>query len=317
MCYVNKNTCLFMQANAVSRTGGPVRTFEYLKPATLTETVEILGQYGPKARVIAGGTDLMIQWKKKLLSPEYMVSLRNVSELNFIDSAGRLAIGSATRHRTLELSEEIRQRYPIIHDAVSQLGSVQVRNSATIGGNLCNAAPSADTAPPMLVLDAEAVIASAQGQRTIPITQFFKGPGKTVLAEGEILTQLRISEPLPRTGMAYWKHTRRKAMDLPILGVAMLLSFEEDMITCSKARIGLGVAAPTPMRATKAETYLVGKSVTQETLTKAAEIAAGEASPRTTIRGSDWYRRDMIKVLVKRTGLWCAQRAQDAVAPSS
>jgi len=291
-----------------------VRTFEYLKPATVTEAVEILNQYGPRARIIAGGTDLMIQWKKKLVSPDYMVSLRNVPELNFIDFGDGLAIGSATRHRTLELSPEIQHRYPIIHDAVSQLGSVQVRNSATIGGNLCNAAPSADTAPPMLVLDAQAVIKSAHGERIVPITQFFKGPGKTVLAPGEILAQLRISPTLPRTGMAYWKHTRRKAMDLPILGVAMLLAFEEDMTTCAKARIGLGVAAPTPMRASKAEAYLEGKAITQETLTKAGEIAAQEASPRTTIRGSEWYRRDMIKVLVRRTGLWCVQRAQDAAS---
>ncbi len=291
-----------------------MRTFEYLKPATVTETVEILDQYGPRARIIAGGTDLMIQWKKKLVSPDYMVSLRNVAELNFIDFGEGLTIGSATRHRTLELSQEIQRRYPIIHDAVSQLGSVQVRNSATIGGNLCNAAPSADTAPPMLVLDAQAVIKSAHGERIVPIAQFFKGPGKTALAPGEILTQLRISPPLPRTGMAYWKHTRRKAMDLPILGVAMLLAFEEDMTTCAKARIGLGVAAPTPMRASKAEAYLEGKSITQETLDKAGEIAAQEASPRTTIRGSEWYRRDMLKVLVKRTGLWCAQRAKDATS---
>ncbi len=290
-----------------------MRTFQYLKPATLAETVEILDQYGPKARVIAGGTDLMIQWKKKLLSPEYMVSLRNVPELNFIDCTGALSIGSATRHRSLELSEEIKRRYPIIYDAVSQLGSVQVRNSATIGGNLCNAAPSADTAPPMLVLDAEAVIQSSRGQRMVPITQFFKGPGKTAVAPGEVLSELRISEPLPRTGMAYWKHTRRKAMDLPILGVAMLISFEEDMQTCAKARIGLGVAAPTPMRAFKAEEYLVGKAVTVETLNKTGEIAAQEASPRTTIRGSEWYRRDMIKVLVKRTGLWCTQRARETL----
>lgn len=291
-----------------------MRTFEYLKPATLKETVEILEHYGPQARVIAGGTDLMIQWKKKIVSPDYMVSLRNVSELNFISLGGGLTIGSATRHRSLELSAELRRRYPIIYDAVSQLGSVQVRNSATIGGNLCNAAPSADTAPPMLVLDAEAVIASTRGQRIVPITQFFKGPGKTVLETGEILTELRIAETLPRTGMAYWKHTRRKAMDLPILGVAMLISLEEDLATCSRARIGLGVAAPTPMRAHKAEAYLEGKAVTQETLTKAGEIAANEASPRTTIRGSEWYRRDMIRVLVRRTGLWCVQRARDDVS---
>lgn len=168
----------------------------------------------------------------------------------------------------------------------------------------------------MLVLGAQAIIASAQGQRTVPITQFFKGPGKTALAPGEVLTRLSIPEPLPRTGMAYWKHTRRKAMDLPILGVAMLLSFESDMTTCARARIGLGVAALTPMRAGKAEeTYLEGRPVTVENLTLAGEIAAKESFPRSTIRGSEWYRRDMIKVLVLRTRRLCVQRALETMSP--
>jgi len=292
-----------------------VRTFEYLKPATIAETLTLLRQMGEKARVIAGGTDLMIQWKKRLISPDYMVSLRNVPEMNFVRLNGALSIGSATQHRTLELSPLIRKDFPMIYDAVSQLGSVQVRNSATIGGNLCNAAPSADTAPPMICLEAGAVIAGPGGEKTVPMAEFFKGPGKTILQPGELLTRLDIPLPLPRTGMAYWKHTRRKAMDLPILGVAVLLSFEEDLKTCAKARIGLGVAAPTPMRAYEAEKFLEGRMIESDVLAKAGEIAAASASPRTTIRGSEWYRRDMIKVLVGRTALLCVQRAK-AAAPT-
>lgn len=287
-----------------------MRTFQYLKPASLAEALELLNAHKDNAKVIAGGTDLMIQWKKKLLSPDYLISLRNVPELNFIDFDGTLRIGSATTHRSLELSPEIRKWFPVISDAVSGLGSVQVRNSATIGGNLCNAAPSADTAPPMLVLEAQVKIVSSGGEKTVPIEGFFKGPGRTVLQPGEIVSEFSIPQPLPRTGMAYTKHTRRKAMDLPILGVAVLLSFNDDLSTCEKARIALGVASPTPMRARKAEEFLQGKSISEQVLAEAGEMAAAEASPRTTIRGSEWYRRDMIRVLVKRTGLVCQHRAK-------
>jgi carbon-monoxide dehydrogenase medium subunit len=162
----------------------------------------------------------------------------------------------------------------------------------------------------MICLEAGAVISGPNGEKTIPMTEFFKGPGKTILQKGELLIRLDIPRPLPRTGMAYWKHTRRKAMDLPILGVAVLLSFEEDMKTCAKARIGLGVAAPTPMRAYEAETFLEGRVIDHDVLAKAGEIAAESASPRTTIRGSEWYRRDMVRVLVKRTALLCVERAR-------
>jgi CO/xanthine dehydrogenase FAD-binding subunit len=287
-----------------------VRTFEYLKPASLQEALSLLAQYGERAQVIAGGTDLMVQWKKRLVHRDYLISLRNVPELNFIKMNDGLEIGSATTHRNLEISLEIQKAFPVITDAVTNLGSVQVRNSGTIGGNLCNAAPSADTAPPMLVLEAQVRIAGPSGKRSVPIEEFFKGPGKTVLEHDELVTHFHIPQPAPRTGMAYLKHGRRKAMDLPILGVAALLSLEEDLQTCSKARIGLGVVAPTPMRARKAEAFLKGRLVDEDALEEAGAIASEEATPRTTIRGSAWYRKEMIRVLVKRSGLICLQRAR-------
>jgi carbon-monoxide dehydrogenase medium subunit len=163
-----------------------------------------------------------------------------------------------------------------------------------------------------LVLEADVLIASVKQERKVPIDQFFRGPSRTVLAPGELVTEFSIAPPPPDTGMAYWKHTRRKAMDLPILGVAVLLSFERDLVTCSKARIALGVAAPTPMRAIKAEAFLQGKAIDESVITEAGRIASEEANPRTTIRGSQWYRAEMIRVLVKRTGLICQQRAKGA-----
>jgi CO/xanthine dehydrogenase FAD-binding subunit len=289
-----------------------VRTFDYLKPASLDEALAMLDRYGDKAKLIAGGTDVMVQWKKKIVTPEYMISLRNVPELRFIEYDGDLKIGGATTHRVLEVSDVIRKHFPIITDAVSSLGSVQVRNSATIGGNICNAAPSADTAPPLLALETEAHIAGLQGRRSVPLSEFFTGPSRTVLTKGEIVTHFHIPKPPQRTGMAYWKHTRRKAMDLPILGVAVIISFEEDLATCSKARIALGVAAPTPMRALKAEAFLEGKKICEDVLAEAGKTASQEASPRTTIRGSEWYRREMIEVLVGRVGMICKERAKGA-----
>jgi CO/xanthine dehydrogenase FAD-binding subunit len=288
-----------------------VRSFEYLKPTSLAKALELLSDLGPRAKVMAGGTDLMIQWKRKLLSPEYIISLRNVPELSSLSMDGELVVGSAVTHRTLELSTGIRDSFPVISDAVGNLGSVQVRNSATIGGNICNAAPSADTAPPLLVLDSVVRIQSADSRREVGISDFFKGPGRTVLNPNEMVTRFTIPLPLPNTGMAYWKHTRRKAMDLPILGVAVLISLESDLRTCKKARIGLGVAAPTPMRALDAEKFLEGKELDEKVFAEAGKIASVKASPRTTIRGSEWYRRDMIGVLVKRTGLICLARALD------
>ena len=289
-----------------------MRTFEYLKPASLDEALAMLDQYGDKAKLVAGGTDVMVQWKKKTIHAEYMISLRNVPELHYIEYDGGLKIGGATTHRTLEMSDVIRDHFPIITDAVTNLGSVQVRNSGTIGGNICNAAPSADTAPPLLALEAEAHIAGSQGRRSVPLTDFFTGPSRTVLSSGEILTHFMIPKPAPRTGMAYWKLTRRKAMDLPILGVALVISFEDDLTTCSKAKIALGVAAPTPMRALKAEAFLEGKRIDGPVLEEAGNIASQEATPRTTIRGSEWYRREIIGVLVRRTGAICMERAKGA-----
>jgi len=289
-----------------------VRTFEYLKPVTVQEALDLLDRYGEKARLIAGGTDAMVMWKQKKISPDFFISLRNVTDLNSIKVQGDLTIGSGTTHRSLELSPEIRKDFPVITDAVVNLGSVQVRNSATIGGNICTAAPSADTAPPLLVLETMVNIIASKGGRSVPIDEFFTGPSQTVLEPGEIVTDFHIARPLPNTGMAYWKHTRRKAMDLPILGVAALISFEDDLKTCKKVRIGLGVAAPTPMRAKQAEAFLEGKVLEAGVLEEAGKIAVGEAQPRTSVRGSEWYRKELIGVLLKRVALICQERAKGA-----
>ena len=309
-----------------------MKKFDYLKPTTLDEALSLLNQYGKKAALIAGGTDVIVMVKQKKMSPDVLISLQGVPGLDQIQFDGILKIGPMVTHRAIEKSELIRKNFSALTDAVDYLGSIQIRNVATIGGNICTAAPSADTAVPLLALGAQLKMKGAKSERTIPIDQFFTAPGETVLTQGEILTGIEIPKPLPNTGSAYWKHQRRQALDLPILGVSVLLSLnkatvtcsdllcttspistvlhtlEEDELECKEIRIALGVAAPTPIREKKAESLLRGKRISDELLEAVALTAAEEAQPRDSIRGEAWYRRDMIKVLVKRMAMKCIER---------
>jgi carbon-monoxide dehydrogenase medium subunit len=309
-----------------------MKKFDYLKPKTLEEAIGLLDQYGEKAALIAGGTDVIVKVKQKTISPDVLISLQGIPGLDKMQYDGSLRMGPMVTHRTIEKSELIRKEFSALADAADVLGSVQIRNVATIGGNLCTGAPSADTAPPLLVLGAQLKLKDAKSERTITINQFFTGPGETVLEQREILTEIVIPKPLPNTGSAYWKHQRRQALDLPILGVAALLSLnkatitrsdilcapapistvlhsiEEDDLVCKEVRIALGVAAPTPMRAVKAENLLRGKKMSDELLEEVAAMASKEAQPRDSIRAEAWYRREMINVLVKRMVMRCIER---------
>jgi len=301
-----------------------MKKFDYLKPKTLEEALSLLNQQGKKAKLIAGGTDVIVLIKQKTMAPDILISLRGIPGLDQIQYNGTLRIGALVTHRAIEKSEVIRKEFSALADAADVLGSIQIRNVATIGGNICTAAPSADTATPLLVLGTQVKIKSLKEEKTVPIEEFFTGPGETILKKGEIVTELVMPKPLPHTGSAYWKLQRRLALDLPILGVSTLLSLdkgtiscsdmlctvspissilhtmEQDELVCKEVRIALGVAAPTPIRALKAESLLRGKKISDELLEEVAETAVKEAQPRDTIRGEAWYRSDMIRVLVKR-----------------
>jgi carbon-monoxide dehydrogenase medium subunit len=290
-----------------------MKKFTYLVPRSLDEAISMYESHQGRAKYIAGGTDILVKIKERKEAPDYLISLMHIlgqdRPLHNTDT-GELFIGAFVTHSRIEKSKLIQRSYPILHDAVKNIGSVQIRNVATIGGNLVNAVPSADGAIPLVVLDAKANIYSPKGLRSIDLIHFFLGPGQTVLEKGEILTEMVVPALLPRTGNAYIKFGRRKAMELPLLGVGVLLSLAEDYTTCEKARIGLGVAAPTPIRALGAEKYLSGKPITVETLSEAGRIASEEARVRDSIRGVAWYRRDMVEVLVRQMGLKCLQRAK-------
>ncbi|MFH0787732.1 MAG: FAD binding domain-containing protein [Pseudomonadota bacterium] len=287
-----------------------MKKFEYLQPKSIDEAISLLESHGEKAKVIAGGTDVIVKIKEKKIAPHYLISLRRLSALAYIqrDPEGILRIGALTTHRMLERSPLIQKHYPGLFDAVEQIGSVQIRNVATIGGNICNAVPSADGVIPLLTLGAHLTLVGPKGKRSLPLKSFFLGPGQTLMDHGEILTEFFIPPLLPRTSGAYIKHTRREAMELPILGVGMVLSLAEDHKTCLKVRIGLGVAAPTPIRASLSEDYLTGKEVTIQTLSETGKVAAKETKMRDSIRGQAWYRKEMVPVLINRLGLKCLER---------
>ncbi len=307
--------------------------YDYHKPGTISEALRLMAQFQGEAAFISGGTDVMVLVKQKKMAPTHLISLRNISELSFMDSG---TIGAGVTHRQLQKDENVEKHFSALHDAVCKLGSTQIRNVATIGGNICNAAPSADTACPLLVLDAVAVIDGPSGERRVPIDDFFEGPGKTALQKGEILKSLLMPEFGEMTGSAYIKHTRRNAMDLPVIGVAaritisigksggrlrckdylcvaesaedVLRQFAQEDLRCEDLRIALGVVAPRPIRAKKAEVALKGKIISEQALQEIGEIALSEASPRDSIRGEAWYRSEMIRVLVKRAMLSAIDR---------
>ncbi len=288
-------------------------SFEYLRPKSINEAISLLESHGEKGRYIAGGTDVIVKIKERKMTPDYLISLRHIPDLAYIhrDPEGILRLGALTTHRMLEQSSLIRRYYPCISDAVEHIGSVQIRNVATIGGNICNAVPSADGVIPLLILGAQVTLVGPKGKRSLPLKSFFLGPGLTLMEPGEILTEFFIP-PLPaNSGGGYVKHTRREAMELPIVGVGCFLALSPDLKTCAKARFGLGVAAPTPIRAYLAEEFLEGQEISEATLTEAGLIAAKETKVRDSIRGQAWYRREMVETLVRRMGLKVLERIKN------
>jgi CO/xanthine dehydrogenase FAD-binding subunit len=290
-----------------------LKKFEYLKPKTVNEAISLLESHGEKGRYIAGGTDVIVKIKEKKMAPDFLISLRHIPDLAYIhrDPEGVLRLGALTTHRMLEQSSLIRRYYPCLFDAVENIGSVQIRNVATLGGNICNAVPSADGVIPLLVLGAQVTLVGTKGKRSLPLKSFFLGPGLTLMEAGEIVTEFFIP-PLPADSSAgYVKHTRREAMELPIVGVGIFLALGPDLKTCAKARIGLGVAAPTPIRAYSAEEFLQGQELSEAALTEAGRIAAKETKVRDSIRGQAWYRREMVETLVRRMGLNVLERIKN------
>ena len=274
--------------------------FDYYQPKDLQDTVSFLSKEGSSAQVLAGGTDLIPRIKDRLTSPKYVVNIKGLPELQGMGKEREgFRIGALTTIRTLETSPVIRRQFPLLAQAAAALGSVQVRNIATVGGNLCHAVPSADTAPPLLSLNARATLIGPKGKRNLPLEDFFQGPRRTALQPGELLSELLLP-PLPeRWGGVYIKLGHRMAMDLAIVGVSALVVLDSAG-RFQDCRIGLGAVAPTPVRAKQAEEILRGEKFTEAALEKASEIGMGECQPIDDIRASRSYRCEMVKVLIHR-----------------
>jgi carbon-monoxide dehydrogenase medium subunit len=286
-----------------------VRRFELAVPGSVDECLQILAKRGPDTKVVAGGTDLLPQLKNGVLKPGWVVDLSAVAELRAISDApdGGLRIGASVTARELERDARVRSRYPVLAESAAMVGSVQVRNLATLGGNLCNAAPSADMAPPLLALDAEAVIAGPSGQRRVSMASFFLGVRRTVLAPGELLLEIVVPAQGAHSGGNYLRHTPRRELDIAVVGVASQVTLTGRK--CTTARIALAAVAPVPLRATDAEQALVGQPLTPQQIERAAELASGAARPIDDHRGSIEFRNHLVRVLTRRTLTTALQRA--------
>lgn len=281
-----------------------MKSFEFFEPTTLAEASRLFAQ--EHAQLLAGGTDLVIGMKALTETPQSVISLQKIPGLAGITADGdSINIGAMTKVREIEISADIQQHHTALAEGAAEIGSIQIRNLATVGGNIAHASPAADTVAGLLVAEAQVDIASADGERTVPINELFTGPGQTVLAPGEIITRFRL--PSPASGSHYIKHKIREVMDLAFIGVAAAVNLDNGTIT--DARIGLAAVGPTPIRATEAENLLNGNAPTAELVEQAGEAAAAASSPISDLRCSAEHRKEMVDVLTRRTVQQALERA--------
>ncbi len=275
----------------------------------------MLKENGPGGHFLAGGTDLVIAIKEKGLVPKYIVDLKRIPSLSGIreETDGSLTIGAMTTMRDVEISPVICRRYPFLAQSAAEVGSIQIRNRATVGGNMANATPSADVAPSLLVLGAKARINGTDGERLIDLEDFFRGPGQTVMRPEEILTEVLIPRSDERLVGEYIKFSPREMMDLAYVGVAVAFIFNKAEKKCEGVRVALGAVSPTPMRARKAEAVLENQILTEETAEHAGQEASKECKPISDVRSSAEYRKEMVRAMTKRALLNAASRGNSPI----
>lgn len=278
-----------------------MKKFDYVKPKTLAEASAFMVEHDGEARLYAGGTDVLILMRSGLITPQYIVDVKGIPglrDISFSETAG-LTIGAAATVNAVVSSPVIREKFGLLAEAAETIGSYQVRNRATIGGNICNASPSADTVPALLVLGGMAWVFGGGEEKAVPLDAFFTGPGETVLGPGDILTSIQV--PLPPAGSAYryLKLGRVRAADLALVGVAVLGFPQAGNPAGYGFRIALGAVAPTPVRAPEAEAVLA-ESVDDEAVEKAALATVRTAEPISDVRASAEYRSAIVQVLTRR-----------------
>lgn len=273
-----------------------MKHFEYYTPESLEEARQ-LKKKTPGSLFIAGGTDVLVGIKNNEIHPQALISLRSITGLNSIDTGEVTRIGALTTISDIIQNPTLKRDFPVLVEAAKSLGSVQVRNVATIGGNLCNCSPCADMALPLLVMEAKVRLQAAKEKREVPLDKFFKGPGESCLASNEIVTDILLNPPSKSTKAVFLKKGRVK-MDLAVASVAVRLDMEGNK--CLKARVAAGSVAPVPLRLSKVETILEGTTIHKKHAAEAQRLAEDNVVPITDIRATEEYRRQIIGVLVKR-----------------
>ncbi len=276
-----------------------INQFEYFAPSTLSEAISLLAEHKGKAKLFAGGTDVLVQMKQRKITPEYIVDIKKIPELNGIKYSpeGKLTIGALVTHGLLASSKNIPEKFHMLKEASLAVGSVQTRNRGTIAGNICTSSPAADTPPALLALDAGLKLVSSTGERVVKIKDFFISPFKNILKETEIITEILIPALPENSGGVYLWHSKITEEDETLVGVGIVLTIDNiKNKICTNLRIGLGSVAPTSMRAVKAEDFLKGKHIDENNIKETAEIASNESMPRSRAE----YRKEMVKVQVGR-----------------
>ena len=285
--------------------------FDFAQPKSLAEAFALMDEHGADARLLAGGTDLLVQMKMERISPAWVISLAKIDGLRSIEADKGLSIGAMASIKEVSVSAPVKAGYAALVESCNAYSTVSVMLMGTIGGNICNASPAADTAPALLAFDAVAVVKSARGSRKVAMADFFAGPGKSALKPGEILTAIELPEPAAGSGSAFLKISRVVA-DISQVCVGVSLVRDGDRIT--DCRIALGSVAPTPIRIAGAEAALGGQKGGDAVFDKAAEIAARDIKPISDARASESYRRHAARIIVRDALKTAWQRAAEGAA---
>lgn len=274
--------------------------FDYYAPNSVQEVSKLLGKFGSKAKIIAGGTDVLPMMKEEKIAPSILISVKNIEQLKeiYYEQGRGVVIGARATQNELMDSAVLQERYLSISQAAHKMANNQIRNAGTIGGNIVNALPSADLPPILIALGSTITLSGNKGTRSIKLEDFFTGAGTSLIENDEVLTEIVIPDN-SFTGSTFHKFGLRKSGALAVVSVAVAVAMEGEV--CKEARIALGAAGPTPIRAVKAEAILKEQVITEELLEEAGVCAASESKTRTSIRGSADYRRDMVRVFTKRT----------------
>lgn len=289
----------------------PVKDFEYVAPKSVDEAVAVLARHNGSAKLLAGGTDLIVQLREHLRTADVVVDVKKIAELMElrVESDGRLWIGAGVPCYRIYGDERIARSHAGLVDAARIIGGWQIQSRASIGGNLCNASPAADSIPALIAENAVCHIAGPNGRRTLAVAEFCTAPGKNALAAGELLVAIELPAAAPHAASAYERFIPRNEMDIAVVGAGSWVKLDPAGKTIAEARIGLGAVAPTPLFAAAASQFLAGKPATDESYAQAAELAQKIAKPITDMRGPAEYRTHLVGVLVKRTLATAAARA--------